>query len=433
MVLALHARDDPMAGSGLASRRTGPRPARVRRRTGRSRPSSTTRTIPRCRRSPPPGCVAGRVPLPDARRRARRGARRQGGLRDPRRAPGPADAPTRVVAADDPAAASGLDLPYPVIVKPARHVCRVAGGERVQSRRSRAIRRRCAGDARAGHRDARIRRADGASQVRRPASTATTSTSMRPGRSRETSPGARSARPRRATATAPPSRSRRRRSERSGRECVSRLDLRGVAKLDFKRDPGGPTVAARGQPEVLALAPARSPCGSQPPGAGIRRPHRSSRPSAEARPRRHDVVRVAPGLQAGRPRTPRAPLGRVGPAGRCEAVGRLGRPDAVPRGHRRAAGAGAGRGGTRVVELTHLRAPSPFLPPNPLSGPSPPPLLGRAAMTRRVDLRVRTIQVVGGPGAQLQVLPVGVIFGVQNMQEPKPLITLLATVRNRRT
>ena len=37
-------------------------------------------------------------------------------------------------------------------------------------------------------------------------------------------------------------------------------------------------------------------------------------------------------------------------------------------------------------------------------------------------------QVVWWTWPQLQLLPVGVIFGVQNMHEPKPLITLLATV-----
>src|SRR6478735_11848724 len=45
-----------------------------------------------------------------------------------------------------------------------------------------------------------------------------------------------------------------------------------------------------------------------------------------------------------------------------------------------------------------------------------------------VPPRRRRHQACRGRRPQLQLLPVGVIFGVQNMHEPNPLITLLATV-----
>jgi D-aspartate ligase len=147
--------------------------------------------------------------------------------------------PTRVVTADEVAAASALDLPYPVIVKPARHVAgwpAVSGSKAVEAADPEALRglmrelgtvtSRFVVQSRIPGPETRIDSYHVYVDAARSVAGEFT------GRKIRTYP------PRYGYSTAVEITDDSEVRE-LGRECVSRLGLRGVAKLDFKRDPGG--------------------------------------------------------------------------------------------------------------------------------------------------------------------------------------------------
>jgi D-aspartate ligase len=75
-----------------------------------------------------------------------------------------------------------------------------------------------------------------------------------------------------------------------GREVVARLQLRGVAKLDFKRDDGGRLHLLEINPRFKSLAPPGSGGRGQPAGHGVRGPHGPRAPGRSALASSRDLV-----------------------------------------------------------------------------------------------------------------------------------------------